>query len=163
MPSADGLSLGFLRDDHGRGRLMVRASLDSGGGNEVALTPPQLNVYEASYRSERAYAFSAVEDGRPPQVYLTDANHANAPLMLGESRYPALSPDGRWLAYSHLHNGVWNLWLRDQNTGMTRRIADVPCNQIQPAWDSDSKTLLYGTDCGRSVWFTAVARRRVIP
>ena len=163
MPSADGLSLGFLRDDHGRGRLMVRASLDSGGGNEVALTPPQLNVYEASYRSERDYAFSAVEDGRPPQVYLTDANHANAPLMLGESRYPALSPDGRWLAYSHLHNGVWNLWLRDPNTGMTRRIADVPCNQIQPAWDSDSKTLLYGTDCGRSVWFTAVARRRVIP
>ncbi len=58
---------------------------------------------------------------------------------------------------------MWNLWLRDQGTGVTRRIADVPCNQIEPAWENDSKTLLYGTDCGRSLWFTAVARRRVIP
>jgi hypothetical protein len=28
---------------------------------------------------------------------------------------------------------------------------------------NDSKTLLYSTDCGRSLWFTAIARRRVIP
>jgi hypothetical protein len=34
---------------------------------------------------------------------------------------------------------------------------------MQPAWENDSRTLLYGTDCGRSLWFTAVARRRVIP
>jgi len=85
------------------------------------------------------------------------------PLALGESRYPALSPDGAWMAYSHLENGVWNLWLRDQRSGATRRIANVPCNQMQPAWENDSRTLLYGTDCGRSLWFTAVARRRVIP
>jgi Tol biopolymer transport system component len=89
--------------------------------------------------------------------------HANALLPLGESRYPALSPDGRWMAYSHLEDGVWNLWVRDQRTGSTRRLADVPCNQIQPSWEDGSKTLLYGTDCGRSLWFTAVARRPVVP
>jgi Tol biopolymer transport system component len=87
----------------------------------------------------------------------------NSPLALGETRYPALSPDGRWMAYSHLDHGAWNLWLRDQGSGAIRRIADVPCNQIEPAWVGGSKTLLYGTDCGRSLWFTAVARRRVIP
>jgi hypothetical protein len=161
MLSADGQSMAFVRDDHGRGRLMVRRG--SGTASEAALTPLPLQVYEASFVSERQYAFSAVEDGRPPQVYLTDAAHANAPLGLGESRYPALSPDGAWLAYSHLEHGMWNLWVRDQRTGATRRIADVPCNQIQPAWEDDSRTLLYGTDCGRSLWFTAVARRRVIP
>ena len=104
-----------------------------------------------------------MEEGRPPQIYLTDAMHANAALSLGESRYPALSPDGRWMAYSRLEDGMWNLWLRDQRTGSTRRLADVPCNQIQPSWEDGSKTLLYGTDCGRSLWFTAVARRRVVP
>ena len=67
------------------------------------------------------------------------------------------------MAYSHLDRGMWNLWVRDQRTGAIQRIADVPCNQVQPAWEEDSKTLLYGTDCGRSLWFTAVARRRVIP
>ena len=163
MLSADGQSLAFIRDDHGRGRLMLRHASQSNTAADTALTPAPLNIYEASFHSEKQYAFSAVENGRPPQIYLTDATHANAPLALGESRYPALSPDGAWMAYSHLEHGVWNLWLRDQRSGATRRIADVPCNQMQPAWEDDSRTLLYGTDCGRSLWFTAVARRRVIP
>jgi hypothetical protein len=163
MLSADGQSLAFLRDDHGRGRLMVRRAFQSNGASEVALTPPRLNVYEATYGSEGAYAFSAVVDGRPPEVYLTDATHTNSPIGLGESRYPSISPDGKWMAYSRLDHGMWNLWLRDQRTGATQRVADVPCNQIQPSWEGDSRTLLYDTDCGRSVWFTAVARRKVIP
>jgi hypothetical protein len=162
MLAADGQSLAFVRDHRGRGQLMVRRGFRSGGTIEVPLTGLSLNVYEASFLSEKNYAFSAVEEGRPPQIYLTDAMHANAALSLGESRYPALSPDGRWMAYSHLQDGVWNLWLRDQRTGSTRRLADVPCNQIQPSWEDGSKTLLYGTDCGRSLWFTAVARRRVV-
>jgi hypothetical protein len=163
MLSADGQTLAFIRDDHGRGRLMARRAFPSGTAIEDTLTSSQLNVYEASFLSEKHYAFSAVGDGRPPRIYLTDPSHANEPLALGESRYPALSPDGAWMAYSHLDHGMWNLWIRDQHTGVTRRIADVPCNQVEPAWEADSRTLLYGTDCGRSLWFTAVARRRVIP
>ena len=161
--SADGQILAFIRDHRGRGRLMMRPASFSDTSHETQLTPAPLNVYEASFRSEHEYAFSAVENGRPPQIYLTDSTHANAPLALGESRYPALSPDGAWLAYSHLDHGVWNLWLRDQRSGAVRRIADIPCNQIQPAWEDDSRTLLYGADCGRSLWFTAISRRRVIP
>jgi len=161
--SADGQSLAFVRGDHGRGRLMVRRAFESDTASEFALTLSSLNVYEASFLSARECAFSAVEHGRPPQIYLSDAAHTNAPLTLGESRYPALSPDGRWMAYSHLDQGGWNLWLRDEQTGTTRRIADVPCNQIQSAWKGDSKTLPYSTDRGRSLWFTAVSRRKVIP
>jgi hypothetical protein len=163
MLSADGRSLAFMRDDHGIGRLMVRRFDSPEGAIETELTPPSLNVYEATFLSEREYAFSAVEDGRPPQIYITDATHSNTLLALGEARYPALSPDGRWLAYSHLEHGVWNLWVHDRRTGTRRRIADVPCNQIQPSWESNSAALLYATDCGRSLWFTAIARRRVIP
>jgi hypothetical protein len=164
MLSADAKSLAFVRDALGRGQLMLRTDFEPGDATEVALTSQSLNVYEASFLSPRQYAFSAVEDGRPPQIYLTDATHANAALELGESRYPALSPDGRWLAYSHFAHGVWNLWIRNQQSGAMRRVAaaEVPCNQIQPSW-ADAKTLLYGTDCGRGLWFTAIARRRAIP
>ncbi len=163
MLSADGQNLAFVRDDHGRGRLMVRTSFQSTPAATMALTPESLNVYEASFLSEREYAFSAVAGTNLPQIYLTDATRANSPLSLGESRYPALSPDGHWMAYSKFEHGAWNLWVRDQRTGATRRIGNVPCNELQPAWEDDSKTLLYGTDCGRSLWFTAVARRRVLP
>jgi hypothetical protein len=163
MLSADGRSLAFVRDNSGRGQLIVRRGFRSDAAVEVPLTPHSSNVYEASFLSEREYAFSAVEGGGRPQIYLTDGAHANAPLSLEESRYPALSPDGHWMAYSHLEHGVWNLWVRNQQTGSTRRVADVPCNQIQPSWDDNSKTLLYGTDCGRALWFTAAARRPVVP
>ena len=162
MLSTDGRSVAFIRDDHGRGRLLVR-NTESNTSNDVELTPQSLNVYEATFLSEREYAFSAMADGGPAKVYLTDSTHRNMTLALGESRYPALSPNGRWLAYSHLEDGAWNLWIRDQQTGTTRRIGNVPCNQIQPSWEGDSKTLLYGTDCGRGLWFTAIARRRVVP
>jgi Tol biopolymer transport system component len=163
MLSSDGQSLAFVRDDHGRGRLMARKAFQSNAATQVELTPPSLNVYEASFHSEREYAFSAADGWHAPQIYLTDATHSNTPLALGESRYPALSPDGRWMAYSRLDHGAWNLWVRDQRTGATRRIGDVPCNELQPAWGDDSKALLYDTDCGRSLWFTAIARRRVFP
>ena len=126
MLSADGGSLAFVRDDHGRGRLIVHRIAPPDSAIEVALTPPSLNVYEATFLSEKEYAYSAVERGRPPQIYLTDATHFNTPLGLGEARYPALSPDGRWMAYSRLEHGMWNLWLPQQKTGATRRVADVP-------------------------------------
>ncbi|HEY4354764.1 MAG TPA: glycosyltransferase 87 family protein [Acidobacteriaceae bacterium] len=158
----NGQSLAFVRDDHGRGQLFAR-SLPAGGNGEKALTPRDLNVYEASFRSPSDYAVAAVDKGKPPQIYLTDATHANQALELGETRYPALSPDGRWMVYSRLLNGMWNLWVLDRQHGTSRRVADVPCDQIEPSWQADSKTVLYATDCGRSIWFTAVAQRQIIP
>jgi Tol biopolymer transport system component len=122
-----------------------------------------LNVYEASFLSEKEYAVAAVEGEGPPRIFLTDSAHQKPAVSIVDSRYPALSPDGRWMAYAHLDHGFWNLWLRDENSGITSRIADVPCNEIQPSWEEDAKTLLYATDCGRSIWFTAIAKRRVIP
>jgi Tol biopolymer transport system component len=163
MLSEDGQSLAYIREDHGNGRLMARTGLHSGNSTEILLTPSSLNIYEASFRSNGEYAFSAIEDGGAPRIYLADASHFIAPLPLGESRYPALSPDGRWMVYSRFEGDAWNLWVRNQGTGATRRVANVPCNQIQPSWEEDSKTVLYSTDCGRSLWFTAVARRQIIP
>jgi hypothetical protein len=163
MVSSNGRDLTFIRDNGGRGRLMERTAFADEGARESALTAPSLRVYEASFLSDKEYSFSAVENGQPPEIYLTDSKHRNSRLDLGESRYPAISPDRRWMAYSRFEGGGWNLWLRDQQTGTTRRISDVPCNQIQPMWEEDSKTLLYGTDCGRNLWFTAIARRKVIP
>ena len=142
---------------------MVLPSFRSGHSTEVALTPPSINVYDASFISPREFAFSGAEHGQPTRIYMTDQNHQNVPLDLRESRYPALSPDGHWMAYSRLEHGVWNLWIREQQTGATRRVADVPCNQIEPSWEPDSKTVTYADDCGRSLWFTAISLRRVIP
>ncbi|HUH64220.1 MAG TPA: glycosyltransferase 87 family protein [Terracidiphilus sp.] len=163
MSSTDGQTLAFIRDVRGSGQLMMLRTDQTDSQNVTVLTPASLNVYEGSFLSPQTYAFSAVENGSPPAIYLTDATHWNTRLDAGESRYPALSSDQRWLVYSRLERGSWNLWLRDEFSGAVRRIADVPCNQIEPSWLDDSKTVLYTTDCGRSLWFTAIARRRIVP
>jgi len=163
MPSADGRTLAFIREERGAGQLMMVSAMQPGSRTATAITTPLLNVYEGSFLSPQAFAFSAVEKRGSPAIYLTDQTHTNASLDLGEARYPALSPDGRWLVYSRLERGSWNLWIRDEISGGTRRIADLPCNQIQPFWLEDSKTVLYTTDCGRSLGFTAIARRKIVP
>ncbi len=55
------------------------------------------------------------------------------------------------------------MYLLNLEAGASTRVSEVPCNQLDPAWESDSKTLLYGSDCGRALWFTALARRQVLP
>ncbi len=102
MLSADGQSLAFVRADHGHGRLMVRPVFPSDDSIDTPLAPVSINVYEATFISRHEYALSGEEGGHPPQIYLTDQTHSNAPLALGESRYPALSPNRRWMASSHL-------------------------------------------------------------
>lgn len=146
----------YLRDHLGRGQLWL-------AGSPQPLTPDSLNVYEAAFHSRDLYAVSASERGGAPALYLRSAGSELTTLPVGEGRYPTISPDGMWLVYSRFEGGFWNLWLRDLSTGATQRITELPCNQIQPSWEQDSKHIVYGSDCGRAMWFTAVSRRQVVP
>lgn len=54
---------------------------------------------------------------------------------------PALSPDGKWLAFSGLDPeggregwGVYNLWIMNIATGEFRQITDTDSNDRNPAW-----------------------------
>jgi len=162
--SYDGRHLAFIREDHGRGRIVVR-DLDCGKGAEVAVTPPELNVFEASFLTADGLGgmvFSASSKSGP-SLFTVDESGNVRPLDSEEARYPAVSPDGRWLAYSRLQKGSWNLEIRDLTNGQTREVTHAACNATEPAWAADSKTLLYASDCGRALWFTVICKRQVIP
>jgi len=158
--SADGKWLAYLRSAKGNDSLWSRALCCS--GSDVALTPSEFNVEEMTFLPDGSLVFAAMKDGSEPTLYQV-SNGDIHPIGILNARYPAVSPDGRWLAYSQLHRGFWNLWLRDMRTGATRRLTYAECNDISPAWQGDSKTLLYATDCGRSLWLTALNRQKVIP
>lgn len=107
--------------------------------------------------------FAAEQDNDPSSLYLAKSANEIQNLHIPGARYPAASPDGRWLAYSQLDRGVWNLWLKDMRTGTVRSITDSACNNISPAWSPDSKTLIYASDCERALWLTALHRLQVVP
>jgi Glycosyltransferase family 87/WD40-like Beta Propeller Repeat len=159
--SVDGQWLAFLREDHGRARIWLHA-LDQPNNADRPLTPTDLNVFEMAFLPGGTLVFSAVSEGRP-RLFTTDRSGNIRSLGISEARYPSASPDGHWLAYSRLDSGNWNLWLHNLDTGKTQRLTHAACNNIESVWTADSRTLIYASDCGRSLWFTALCRRRIFP
>jgi Glycosyltransferase family 87/WD40-like Beta Propeller Repeat len=159
VASVDGRWLAFLREEGGRTRLWVHA-LDQPNKADMPLTPPQLNVLEMSFLPNGDLVFAASAGGRPGLFTVDQAGSVQS-LGVGEARYPSVSPDGHWLAYSELQGGNWNLWLRNLDSGQAHRFSHAPCNYIDPTWAADSQTLVYASDCGRALWFTALCRRGI--
>jgi Tol biopolymer transport system component len=152
--------LAYLREEHGRDSIWLR-TLDQLGRRDTALTSPELDVLEMSFLPNGSLIFSAEADGGNAKLFLTDQAGTIRSLGSEEARYPAVSPDGHWLAFSELQGGNWHLWLRDLHNGRTSRLTQADCNNMEPTWASDSKTLIYASDCGRALWFTALCRRRI--
>jgi hypothetical protein len=160
VASTDGRWLAFLREEHGRDRLWLHV-LDQPGSVDKILTPAELNVTEMSFLPNGSLIFTAEPNGGHPRLFLVDQAGSVSSLGPDEIRYPAVSPDGHWFAFSKLESGNWHLWLRDLHNGQTSKLTDADCNNVEPAWLSDSKTLLYASDCGRALWFTALCRRPI--
>jgi Tol biopolymer transport system component len=165
VESYDGKRLAFVREDHGRGRIWIHA-LDAPQNADTQLTPPELNVLETSFLTRDGLGgmiFSAEASGGRPSLFTVDSTGKVQPFIEEEARYPAVSPDGRWLAYSQAQGGHWNLRLRELSTGKTKDLTHAACNTMEPAWAGDSKILFYTSDCGRALWFAVICKRRVIP
>jgi hypothetical protein len=161
--SPDGQHLAYLRVDHGRGTLFLR-SLHEAAALEQSMTPPSLDVEQATFLPDASLIVAGLVHGSSgSRILHVRAGQQPELLPLGESRYPAVSPDGHWLAYSRMVRGNWNLALLDLSTGAIQAITDAECNVVEPAWEPDSKTILYSSDCGRALWFTAISRRRIVP
>ncbi len=151
----------FIRDRAGRGQLFFHFQKTS-VAQPWMVTPEWMNVEEASFAKQDTTFVATLKDDGASQIIRIEPHAEPMPLNLGEARYPAASPDGRWLAYSRFQTGAWNLWLLDRATNRSQRITDAACDQIEPAWESDSKHLLYASDCGRALGFTAICRRQVV-
>jgi hypothetical protein len=160
VASPNGRWLAYLREEHGRDSIWLRR-LDQPGSTDKRLTPVELDVLEMSFFPNGSLIFSAQPNEGRPRLFLLDQAGTIGSLGSEEARYPAVSPDGRWLAFSELQSGNWHLWLRDLHNGQTGRLTQADCNNVEPNWASDSKTLIYASDCGRALWFTALCRRRI--
>ncbi len=159
VASFDGRWLAFLRENHGRAGIWVR-DLSHPVEADRPVTPPELNVLEMSFLPNGELVFSGASEG-PPGLFTTDQAGKIQSLGMTDARYPSVSPDGRWLAYSELDGGNWNLRLRDMKNGQTHKFTQAACNSIEPSWSSDSQSLIYASDCGRGLCLTALCRRRI--
>lgn len=56
---------------------------------------------------------------------------------------PALSPDGRWLAFTSNRAGPWDLYLLDLQTGEVSRLTNTQYYESSPSWSPDGNLIAY--------------------
>jgi hypothetical protein len=168
--SRDGQWLAFIRESKGRGTLWVKRLHPGANGpgspsDERPLSGSELDVLEAAFAPGDEIIFSGKPRGRPPGLFRTKpgSTYVTEERAPAARRYPAVSPDGRWLAFSQREGGNWQLWVQDWQTHAERRLIDNNCNSTAPAWYPDSKRLVYATDCARGHGLTALCRIMAVP
>jgi len=117
-----------------------------GGTEEVAWSPDGRTLFFTLREAGRSEVLStdldiyAVRDGAAPQ----NLTHANQAL----DTHPAVSPDGRWLAYTAMARPGYEadrqiLYLRDLQSGAVRSVTGKWDRSVQSiAWAPDGRSLL---------------------
>jgi Tol biopolymer transport system component len=71
---------------------------------------------------------------------------------------PALSPDGRWLAYVSEESGQAEVYVRPFPNTATGKWQISTEGGIDPVWDTNSRALYYRSFDGNVVWRASMAR-----
>lgn len=73
----------------------------------------------------------------------------------------SISPDRNWTATTEQTNGTDQVWLRAVNRTLAMQLTGGNCNSSSPAWEWDSKSIVFASDCGRGVGWPALYRARL--
>ena len=80
-----------------------------------------------------------------------------ATASLGFDTDPALSPDGRHLAWSSDRSGRAEIYLRELERPHTeRRLTDDGMENVEPAWSPDGRWIAYHSRARRGIWVVRV-------
>jgi len=79
----------------------------------------------------------------------------------GDSIASVVSPNGHSIAYESTQDGPTQIWLRDLLSGTERRLTGGNCNNSSPAWELDSRSILFASDCGRAFGLPALYRAKL--
>jgi hypothetical protein len=162
--SADGRWLGYLRDERSVTSIYVTPASSPADAAMVA-DSRQLgdvilgDIMEMSVADDGDVIVSAGSAADPHLVMIRRAAREIRTMseIHGPVRYPAISPDGKLLAFSRRESGAWHLFVRELETRAEQGFTSAACNATSPAWE-DARTLLYVSDCGRGLGLGAPAR-----
>jgi hypothetical protein len=110
--------------------------------------------------------FELVANRASTMMQFDPATRKAAPRAMpipGDSTAPVVSPNGHWIAYESDRDGPMQIWLRDLSSGRERPLTGGNCNNSSPAWELDSKSMLFASDCGRAFGLPALYRAKIEP
>lgn len=167
VASLDGELLAYMRQVKGSSSLWIRQTSATAGDEatvgERQIAGPQYDVRDAGFFPDHRIAFSSRREGRFRLYEANPTSGAIEELVVPDcsARYPAISPDGKWIAFSCEQGGTWQIHVMNLSTKEQVRLTNAECNSVSSVWTLDSKGLIYATDCGRGLGLTALAKMSV--
>jgi len=110
---------------------------------------------------EGAIYFELVKNGASTTMTFDPATRQVASAALppqATAEGSVISPDGKWIAFESMQAGPKQIWLRDTESGNTQVASGGDCNSSSPAWEEDSRTLIFASDCGRGLGMPVLYR-----
>jgi Glycosyltransferase family 87/WD40-like Beta Propeller Repeat len=158
--SSDGTTVAFLREILGRGTLWtVRIDPETGQmrSEPIQMADAMYDIHSVNFTPTGQVVFAASMQGRTgifglkpgyrPQVLVPADDEADS---------PAVSPDGRSIAFTKLIHNRRQLGYLDLQTGNLRMLSFGDCNASTPGWNGVAE-IIYATDCGRGFGLSALA------
>jgi hypothetical protein len=108
--------------------------------------------------------FELVANRRSTFFQFDSRNRSTTPISLSENiRAPdsMVSPDGRWVATESSRSGLHQILLENLATGAQRLLTPSHCDSRSPAWELDSKALIFASDCGKGIGLSVLYRAEI--
>jgi hypothetical protein len=154
--SPNGRWLAYLGEEHGESAIWL--SKDAAPATPAPGSQRLTDILEMSVTPEGNVIVAAGAADSHLFFLRTASGELRAMAEIrGAVRYPAISLDGRLLAFSRRESGAWHLFVRDMDRGTEQQLTSAACNATSASWE-DSQTILYTTDCGRGLALGAAAR-----
>jgi Glycosyltransferase family 87 len=158
---------GLFYQSIGRDRYVLRW-LHDGVNEELAFEGQAF--HPVAPIAEGPIYFELVSHGVSTTMAFDPATRRVAPRALPTAT-SALSPaevadsvpswDGQWIAFEPERSGPRQIWLRNVATGAERQLTGGNCNSESPAWELDSKAIVFASDCGRGIGLPALYRAEI--
>jgi hypothetical protein len=151
--SPDGAKLAFVS----AGGLYVSA------GNQISLLAAGAVSNPAFFPDGARIVFAQGPPGRRKIAAISAISSAGGgPIETlvadGDCFQPAFAPNGRLLAFTCSTTGARHIWVRDLKSGQSVRLTDGFCNNDAPAWEPNSRSLVFASDCSRGLGLPALYR-----
>jgi Glycosyltransferase family 87 len=108
--------------------------------------------------------FELVAHGASTNMAFDPITKLVTPVTSGGPTSPTLSvvsPNRRWVAFESSQNGPRQIWLRNVASGAEERLTGGDCNSFSPAWELDSKAIIFASDCGRGIGLPSLYRAKI--
>jgi Tol biopolymer transport system component len=97
------------------------------------------------------------------QALSADGDPTGTPRRLtdhpGTVSRPAVSPDGRWVAYYRVLDGQRDIWVVPIAGGAPQRFTEDPASDVHPEWSPDGRSLVFvsGRSGSDQIWIGPVS------